>query len=89
MVRVAQALRRLPLTSRDAPNPDRRTPNPSRLTLARKRRGYTKTKLAGLIGVDLRAVVAYEAGEYPPAEDAFSKIQSVLGFPEEFFLVMI
>jgi transcriptional regulator with XRE-family HTH domain len=45
-------------------------PNPSRLMLARKRRGYTKTRFAELIGVDVRAVSGFE---------------SVLGFPEEFF----
>ena len=59
--------------------------NPTRLTLARKRAGRTKSALANDIGVDLRTISAYEAGEYAPAEDAFRKLQSVLDFPEEFF----
>jgi Zn-dependent peptidase ImmA (M78 family)/transcriptional regulator with XRE-family HTH domain len=59
--------------------------NPTRLTLARKRRGHTKSSLAVKLGVDLRAVYAYESGEYPPAEDTLHKIQLVLDFPETFF----
>ena len=59
--------------------------NPTRLTLARKRRGHTKSSLAVKLGVDLRAVYAYESGEYPPAEDTLRKIQLVLDFPEAFF----
>lgn len=59
--------------------------NPTRLTLARKRRGHTKGILAKDIDVDLRAIYAYETGEYPPAPDTFVKIQSALGFPEDFF----
>ena len=59
--------------------------NPSRLTLARKKAGYTKSALAREVGVDLRTISAYEAGEYAPAEDSFRKLQSVLNFPEEFF----
>src|SRR5580700_9172707 len=59
--------------------------NPSRLTLARKRAGQTKSALAKSVGVDLRTISAYEAGEYTPAEHTFKKLQSVLAFPEEFF----
>jgi Zn-dependent peptidase ImmA (M78 family)/DNA-binding XRE family transcriptional regulator len=59
--------------------------NPTRLTLARKRKGLTKTAFAEKIGVDRRAVNAYEAGEYPPSEETAERIQSVLGFPLEFF----
>jgi Zn-dependent peptidase ImmA (M78 family)/DNA-binding XRE family transcriptional regulator len=60
-------------------------PNPSRLTLARKRRGYKKTKLADLAKLDLRAVTAFEAGEYPPSSQTLSRIASVLDFPVAFF----
>lgn len=60
--------------------------NPTRLTLARKRRGLTKSELAKAIGVDLRAVSAFEAGEYPPAEQTLFFIQKALAFPSEFFL---
>jgi len=59
--------------------------NPTRLTLARKRKGLTKTAFADRIGVDRRAANAYESGEYPPAPDTLSRIVSVLGFPPEFY----
>ena len=61
------------------------TPNPTRLALARRRRGLTQTALAEKIGVIRRAVVAYEAGEYPPAKDTLARIQATLGFPLDFF----
>jgi DNA-binding XRE family transcriptional regulator len=38
--------------------------NPSRLTVARKRRGLTKSELAARIDVEWRSVSGYEAGEY-------------------------
>jgi Zn-dependent peptidase ImmA (M78 family)/DNA-binding XRE family transcriptional regulator len=60
--------------------------NPSRLTLARKRRGLTKTGLATRLGVIPRAVIGFEAGEYAPADDTLTDMQNVLGFPAEFFL---
>lgn len=59
--------------------------NPTRLTLARKRRGLTKTRLASAIGVERRAVTGYEAGEYPPAAEALARLQETLKFPEAFF----
>lgn len=59
--------------------------NPRRLTLARKRIGLTKTALAEKIGVDLRAISAYEADEYPPSEPSLCRIEEVLGFPQEFY----
>ena len=59
--------------------------NPSRLALARKRRGLTKTELAGKLGLSLRALTAYETGDYPPREEVLAKIESTLGFPAEFF----
>ena len=66
-------------------DPKPRTPSPSRIRLARKRRGFTQTAFAAKLGVIRRAVVAYEAGEYPPKGDSLARIQSVLGFPLEFF----
>ncbi len=60
-------------------------PNPTRLRLARKRRGFTQTALATKIGVIRRAVVAHEAGTYPPAPETLDKIVDVLRFPREFF----
>src|SRR5579862_2360000 len=52
--------------------------NRTRFTLARKRRGWTKGKLADAIGVDVRAVSAYEAGEYLPSRDTLGKAADAL-----------
>jgi len=59
--------------------------NPSRLTLARKRRGLTMTKLAALVGVEPRSISAYEKGEFGLEDGRLAKLASVLGFPESFF----
>lgn len=59
--------------------------NPARLTFARKRRGFTKTKLASLIEVDLRSVSAYENGEFRPEGDRIQRLAKCLRFPEGFF----
>lgn len=59
--------------------------NPTRLSVARKRRGLTKTRLASAVGVERRAVSAYEAGEYPPAPDTLVRLCEVLNFPADFF----
>src|SRR5689334_14996393 len=60
-------------------------PNPTRLRLARKRRGLTQTAMAAKIGVIRRAVVAHEAGDYPPSMETLAKIAAVTRFPMEFF----
>lgn len=59
--------------------------NPSRLTLARKRRGMTMTKLAASVGVELRSVSAYEKGEYRPEDEKVERLARTLGFPRHFF----
>lgn len=59
--------------------------NPSRLTLARKRRGLTMTKLAAAIGVEPRSVSAYEKGEFGPEDDRLAALAMALSFPEAFF----
>jgi Zn-dependent peptidase ImmA (M78 family)/DNA-binding XRE family transcriptional regulator len=59
--------------------------NPSRLTLARKRRGLTMTRLAAAVGVEPRSISAYEKGEFGPDEDRLAKLAKVLRFPQEFF----
>lgn len=59
--------------------------NPSRLTLARKRRGLTMTKLAALIGVEPRSVSAYEKGEFGPDDDRLANLALALRFPQAFF----
>lgn len=59
--------------------------NPSRLTLARKRRGLTMTKLAKFVEVEPRSISAYEKGEFGPDEAKLAKLATVLGFPRAFF----
>ena len=59
--------------------------NPSRLTLARKRRGLTMTRLAELVGVEVRSVSAYEKGEFKPDSDKLINLAKVLRFPTDFF----
>lgn len=59
--------------------------NPNRLTVARKRRGFTMTRLAELLSVELRSVSAYENGEFPPSAGTLEKISTLLDFPISFF----
>lgn len=59
--------------------------NPSRLTIARKRRGCTKTEFAIKAEIPLRSFKAYELGEYPPPADVLDRIVSISGFPADFF----
>ena len=59
--------------------------NPSRLSLARKRRGLGKTKLARAAGVSVRSITAYEAGETEPTEDTVEQLSQALRFPRSFF----
>jgi Zn-dependent peptidase ImmA (M78 family)/DNA-binding XRE family transcriptional regulator len=59
--------------------------NPKRLSLARRRRGLTKTKLAELIGVEVRSISGYETGEFGPERDRLQAMAQALRFPEEFF----
>lgn len=58
---------------------------PSRLTLARLRRGLSKTALAERIGVSVRSVTAYEDGDYEPSVDVQKSLSLALGFPRGFF----
>jgi Zn-dependent peptidase ImmA (M78 family)/DNA-binding XRE family transcriptional regulator len=59
--------------------------NPRRLTLARKRRGMTKTLFARLTGVRTRTVSAWEHSEFEPEDERIEKIAQVLRFPRRFF----
>ncbi len=59
--------------------------NPNRLAIARRRRGMTKTDLANEVGLELRTISAYEAGQFNPSTKALADISRVLRFPEEFF----
>lgn len=58
---------------------------PSRLTLARQRRGYTKTGLAEEVGVSTRTIIRYENGEQEPDSEIVRRLCDALGFPAEFF----
>jgi Zn-dependent peptidase ImmA (M78 family)/DNA-binding XRE family transcriptional regulator len=59
--------------------------NPSRLSLARRRRGLTKLRLAEQIGVETRSVSAYENGEFNPDDAKLITLSEVLRFPRGFF----
>lgn len=59
--------------------------NPQRFEVARKRRRLNKSELATRVGVDLRAVTAYESGEYEPSSCTLAKIAGVLDFPIDWF----
>lgn len=58
---------------------------PGRLSLARKRRGLTKKRLAQLVGVTPRTILRYEIGEIAPQDDTQARIAKVLNFPVTFF----
>jgi len=59
--------------------------NPKRLTLARRRRGLTKARLAEMIGVDVRSITAYEGDEFHPEDERLSELAEKLHFPVQFF----
>lgn len=59
--------------------------NPKRLTLARRRRGLTKTKLAEMLGVEVRSITGYESEEYKPDPDRLTQLAEKLHFPVQFF----
>ena len=59
--------------------------NPSRLSLARKRRGLTKRRLAERAGVTERILHSYEAGGAEPSDATLEKLADVLVFPLTFF----
>lgn len=59
--------------------------NPHRLTFARKRRGMTMKQLSGRVGVEPRAISAWENGEYGPREEHLALLMKELKFPEGFF----
>ena len=59
--------------------------NPSRLSLARRKRAYTKKHLAELAGFGIRTITAYENGEIEPSLEAVKRLAEVLQFPVKFF----
>lgn len=60
------------------------TINPARLAIARKRRGYTKERLATESGISTRSLTAYERGEQQPNPLTVLKLAELLQFPAEF-----
>jgi len=59
--------------------------NPTRLELARRRRGWTKTKLAQQVDVSTKSITNYESGDQQPTDATLARIADELGFPESFF----
>ena len=59
--------------------------NPARLSLARRRRGFTKKSLAEALDVDQKTVIRYESGNIVPPENILGRLSLALGFPVEFF----
>ena len=51
---------------------------PSRLEVARKRRGLTLTRLAGLTGLSTRSLSLYENGHQEPSEETLLHLAEVL-----------
>jgi len=62
-----------------------RVANPSRLELARRRRGLSKTRVAKLVGVELRSISAFEKGEFSPSSETLEELARHLRFPVDFF----
>lgn len=59
--------------------------SPARLTLARLRRGMTKTTLAQSASVTPRIISAYESGDNEPSSKTIWRLAAALDFPVEFF----
>jgi Zn-dependent peptidase ImmA (M78 family) len=60
--------------------------NPARLSLARRRRGFTKRSLADALYIDQKSVIRYESGEREPSDQIIKQLSRLLDFPEVFFL---
>jgi len=59
---------------------------PSRLELARRRRGLTRTRLAGDLGVGVRTLQRWERGEAEPSGVQQQQLGQVLGVLPSFFV---
>lgn len=60
------------------------TINPMRLAIARKRRGYTKERLAAESGISTRSLTAYERGDQQPNPLTVLRLAELLRFPPAF-----
>lgn len=61
--------------------------NASRISFARMRRRMTKAQLARALDLTSRSIQNYESGDTAPEGLVLTRLASVLGFPEDFFLV--
>jgi len=59
---------------------------PARLTIARKRRGLTLTRLAERVGLTAQSLSNAECGRQDPSEATLKSISGALNFPLSFFL---
>ncbi len=59
--------------------------NPERLTLARQRRGLTKTELASAADISVKSISTYEAAQAVPGNETLQVLAKKLGFPFGFF----
>jgi Zn-dependent peptidase ImmA (M78 family)/DNA-binding XRE family transcriptional regulator len=58
---------------------------PSRLSLARRRRGFTKVRLAGEVGLNVKSITDYESEKSEPLPETLERLAAALGFPVSFF----
>ena len=59
--------------------------SPSRLTLARKRRRFSKKELAESIGITPHSILRYESGAITPTDEVVTRLSNALNFPVGFF----
>jgi Zn-dependent peptidase ImmA (M78 family)/lambda repressor-like predicted transcriptional regulator len=60
--------------------------NPSRLTVARRRRGWTLTKVSELTGLSTKSLSTYENGHQAPAPQTIGLLAHALGVTERFLV---
>jgi Zn-dependent peptidase ImmA (M78 family) len=59
--------------------------NPSRLTIARKRRRFSRVALARASRLALRSIAYYESGQVTPSDEAVTSLAGALRFHASFF----
>src|SRR6266536_184904 len=59
---------------------------PSRLAIARKLRGLTLTRLAGLTGLSTRSISLYENGHQEPSDETLLQLADVLNVSPAFLV---
>ena len=60
--------------------------NASRLALARRRRGWTKRRLADAAGVTDRSIMLFESGQLEPGQSTIEALAEALNFPYAFLI---